>query len=199
MQAHLKFIFPGLAALMLQACGSSENQSDAAPEAQLPKAAETKTGSAPAAGEGVSTSDPAVAVLENSQVRFKLHGLLEFEPPQVAGLPVDPNKKYIMADLSCENIGTTNIYPAEYMLSATLEDAKGKQHAFVQSVKTVGLFDGHAQNKFTTEQSGGFYRDNFAPGEKARGYLYGFEVDKDTKFTRMSMKAKGLTATVDLK
>jgi hypothetical protein len=147
----------------------------------------------------VSTDDPALAVLENADVRFKLHGLLEFKPEGDVISKPDPSKKYIMADISCENVGTKNVYPAQYMLSAYLVDNKGNKHSLPLSVKTVALFDGNPANKYTKEQSQGFYRDNFAPGEKARGFLYGVEVDKDVTLTRLVMEAQDLKASVDLK
>jgi hypothetical protein len=162
--------------------------------AQTPSMAEPTTAPAP-----VSTSDPALAVLENADVRFKLYQLLEFKPEGDMISKPDPSKKYIMADISCENIGTRNVYPAEYMLSAYLVDNKGNKHSLPLSVKTVALFDGNPANKYTKEQSQGFYRDNFAPGEKARGFLYGVEVDKDVTLTKLVMEARYLKASVDLK
>jgi hypothetical protein len=89
---------------------------------QPPSASEATAAPAP-----VSTDDPALAVLENADVRFKLHGLLEFKPEGDVISKPDPAKKYIMADISCENVGTRNVYPAEYMLSAYLVDNKGQQ------------------------------------------------------------------------
>jgi hypothetical protein len=85
------------------------------------------------------------------------------------------------------------------MLSAYLVDNKGNKHSLPLSVKTVALFDGNPANKYTKEQSQGFYRDNFAPGEKARGFLYGVEVDKDVTLTKVVMEARDLKASVDLK
>jgi hypothetical protein len=161
---------------------------------QPPSASEATAAPAP-----VSTDDPALAVLENADVRFKLHGLLEFKPEGDVISKPDPSKKYIMADISCENIGTKNVYPAEYMLSAYLVDNKGNKHSLPLSVKTVALFDGNPANQYTKEQSQGFYRDNFGPGEKARGFLYGVEVDKDVTLTKLVMEARDLKASVDLK
>ena len=165
-------------------------QAPAAPEAA---AADTD------ASPPVSTADPALAVLENAGVRFKLHGLLEFKPRDEALGKPDPAKKYVMADISCENIGTKNVYPAQYMLSAYLLDNKGNKHSLPLSVKTVAMFDGHPANTYTREQSEGFYRENFAPGEKARGFLYGVEVDKNVTLTRLVMEARDLKAGADIK
>ncbi len=184
-------------------CATDQAQTTTAPKAdsiatpaaaQTPSAAEATEEPAP-----VSTAGPALAVLENAHVRFKLHQLLEFKPEGDVISKPDPSKKYIMADISCENIGTRNVYPAEYMLSAYLVDNKGNKHSLPLSVKTVALFDGNPANKYTKEQSQGFYRDNFGPGEKARGFLYGVEVDKDVTLTKLVMEARDLKASVDLK
>jgi len=169
------------------------------PVTAQPPAAPEPAAAAPDAPAPVSTADPALAVLENADVRFKLHQLLEFKPEGDMISKPDPSKKYIMADISCENIGTRNVYPAEYMLSAYLVDNKGNKHSLPLSVKTVALFDGNPANKYTKEQSQGFYRDNFAPAEKARGFLYGVEVDKDVTLTKLVMEARYLKASVDLK
>jgi hypothetical protein len=185
----------GCAADQAQTATTQTPDSVAAPAAAQPPPATEKTG-APA---DVSTAGPALAVLENADVRFKLHGLLEFKPVGDVVSKPDPAKKYVMADISCENIGTKNVYPAEYMLSAYLVDNKGNKHSLPMSVKTVALFDGNPANKYTKEQSQGFYRDNFGPGEKARGFLYGVEVDKDVTLTKLVMEAKDLKASVDLK
>jgi|GEM_PF-3370654 len=173
-----------------EAGGPAAIQTPPAPE---PAAAATD---APAPA---STDGPALAVLENAYVRFKLHGLLEFKPQDEALDKPDPRKKYIMADISCENIGTKNIYPAQYMLSAYLLDNKGNKHSLPLSVKTVAMFDGNPANPYPREQSEGFYRENFGPGEKARGFLYGVEVDKDVTLTRLVMEARDLKASVDIK
>ncbi len=202
----MKHVTPLLIALLLaglaggcvtdqaQTATTATIDSTAAPAAaQTPSAAEATEAPAP-----VSTDGPTLAVLENADVRFKLHALLEFKPEGDVISKPDPAKKYIMADISCENIGTRNVYPAEYMLSAYLVDNKGNKHSLPLSVKTVALFDGNPANKYTKEQSQGFYRDNFAPGEKARGFLYGVEVDKDVTLTRLVMEAQDLKASVDL-
>ncbi len=132
---------------------------------RTPAAPETAP-AAPDAPAPVSTAGPALAVLENADVRFKLHGLLEFKPhDEVLGKP-DPAKKYIMADISCENIGTKNVYPAQYMLSAYLLDDKGNKHSLPLSVKTVAMFDGHPANKYTRAQSEGFYATTSPPARK---------------------------------
>jgi hypothetical protein len=164
-----------------------------------PTTVQTSVAEPAAAPAPVSTDDPALAVLENADVRFKLHGLLEFKPEGDIISKPNPSKKYIMADISCENVGTKPVYPAQYMLSAYLVDNKGNKHSLPLSVKTVALFDGNPANKYTQEQSQGFYRDNFAPGEKARGFLYGVEVDKDVTLTKLVMEAQDLKASVDLK
>ncbi len=185
----------GCATDQAQTATTETADSIAAPAAaQTPPAAEATGAPAP-----VSTADPALAVLENADVRFILHQLLEFKPEGDAISKPDPAKKYVIADISCENIGTRNVYPAEYMLSAYLVDNKGNKHSLPLSVKTVALFDGNPANKYTKEQSEGFYRDNFGPGEKARGFLYGVEVDKDVTLTKLVMEARDLKASVELK
>ncbi|MBD0257749.1 MAG: hypothetical protein ICV83_18705 [Cytophagales bacterium] len=195
----IAFLLAGLAGSCVtdQAQTSTTQPADsiAAPAAAQPPPAAEATGT-PAP---VSTAGPALAVLENADVRFKLHQLLEFKPEGDVISKPDPSKKYVMTDISCENIGTRNVYPAEYMLSAYLVDNKGNKHSLPLSVKTVALFDGNPANKYTQEQSQGFYRDNFGPGEKARGFLYGVEVDKDVTLTKLVMEARDLKASVDLK
>lgn len=177
---------------------TTEITDSVATPAMAENTSETQTAAASAAPPPVSTADPALAVLENADVRFKLHELLEFKPEGDLISKPDPSKKYIMADISCENIGTKKIYPAQYMLSAYLVDDKGNKHSLPLSVKTVALFDGNPANKYTKEQSQGFYRDNFSPGEKARGFLYGVEVDKNVNLTKLVMEAQDLKASVEL-
>lgn len=197
-----KNIFLFLVAALMASCGSNDSPSANQPgDSTNQTTANTETTAPNQTGNTtvVTTDDPAIAVIENDKVRFKLHSLIEVTPdPAAPGKPAE-GKKYYAADISAEYLSGHNTSPAEYMLSSYLTDDKGNKLSLPQSSIRVGMMVSEAQAKTDNINGEAFNQSTPATGQKFRGRQYGVEMDAANKVVKWGMMLDGKTIEVDVK
>lgn len=196
-----KNIFLVLIAASLASCGSNDSSSANQTGDSTNKTTGTETTSSNQTGSptAVATDDPAIAVIENDKVRFKLHSLIEVTPD--AGAPGKPaeGKKYYAADISAEYLAGHNTSAAEYMLTSYLVDDKGNKHSLPQGSIRVAMMTSEAQAKEDNVNGEAFNQSTPATGQKFRGRQYGVEMDAANKVVKWGMMLDGKTIEVDVK
>lgn len=194
-----KNIFLALAtASLMAACGGSADTKPAAEENKAATSQPAATDQPAANNEVANTNDPAIAVIENDKVRFKLHSLQPVTPdPSAPGKPAAGKKVYV-ADISVEYLQGHNVSAAEYMLGSYLQDDKGQKHSLSLGSVKLAMVVSSEQASRDNLSGEAFGRSNPPTGAKMRGTQYGAELDEATKPVKWSITLDGKEVIVNL-
>ena len=197
-QKHF-FLLLSVAVLLAACSNNAESSSNASVDTAKESVAEAPTATAPTATTTVSTNDPAIAVIENEKIRFKLHALHEVVPDAAAPSKANAGKKIYAADISAEYLMAHEKSPAEYMLSAYLLDEKGNKFSLPLGSTRLALTVSESQAQEDNVNGAAFNQSNPPAGQKFRGRHYGVEMDAAAKPAKWGMVLDGKTIEVDIK
>lgn len=135
-----------------------------------------------------------VAEVKNSEVKIKLHKLIEFNDSKAKS-----GNKFLIADITLENLSEKNIaMGSDYTMSITIKDEKGNEYR--SGLKGEGIVSTYLMKNENIDQDQKAhtlaFSDSFPPKTKSRSFLCGFEVPKDAKIVSFGVKKKNLWSAV---
>lgn len=188
-----------IALLLLTSCGSSDSKTETATKTAAEKNDSSNKPLTPGnPTTSPSTYAPAIAVIENENIRFKLHQLIEITPDPTAPGKLAADKRVYAANISVESLQADNTSPAEYMLTSFILDDKGKKHSLPMGSVKLATLVSNAQAEEDNRTGEAFGR-SLAAGEKLRGTNYGVEMDANAKPVKWGMILNGKEISVDIK
>ena len=186
------FPFALAVAVLLTACGDSTTAAEKSNDSSTATSPgpEVTNQSSPAAPTA-SANDRAIAVIENSQVRFKLHSLQEVTPAADAPAKQAEGKTVYAADISAEYLAPHNKSAAEYMLSSYIVDDKGNKLSLPMGSTRLAMLVSSSQAAQDNAAGEAFNQSNPTKGQVFRGRHYGVEMQSGNKPVKWGMQLDG--------
>jgi hypothetical protein len=200
---HFKQLHPFLFfTALLAACNDSSESSNMVAADNIssaPATASTASTTTSSNAVAVSTDAAAIAVIENDQVRFKLHSLPEVVPDAGAPGKPAPGTKVYAADISVEYLKGHEKSAAEYLLSSYIIDDKGNKYSLPLGSTRLAMVVSEAQAQLDNAAGAAFNESNPPTGKKYRGRQYGFEMEAANKPVKWGMMLNGKEMQVGIR